>query len=490
MPARDALIEKRETRTSGRTMGQACCAGVAPARRGTDLLSLLPGLLATADWLGIAVAGFAANKLISAAATAGKIHPLAILLAATLTVDFICLFRGYSIRNVARLSGQCARAAMAWLASIVVLAGIGWLVERSDEFFSSTGQFWCLAALTHLAGARSLVHWRIRHWQRQGLLSRKVAVLGSGVSAVRLAHRLSKTNEADLVGVFVDGEVPAGLDGVSGNTDVLVSLAAAGVVDEVIVASPWDSASSMNCAIGKFAALQTVIKLEPGLSELRFAPLEFGFVADVPTLTLQRRPLLGWAGPAKRVEDVALSLVLVILLFPLLLTIAILVKLDSPGPFIFRQERFGFNNNRFTVFKFRSMHHDLEQDPRVPQARRNDPRVTRIGGILRRTSLDELPQLFNVLLGDMSLVGPRPHAAEHNEKYAALIDGYLARHRMKPGITGWAQVNGARGETESPHQMKRRLEYDLSYIANWSLFFDFKVLIMTVPTVLRGTNAY
>jgi putative colanic acid biosynthesis UDP-glucose lipid carrier transferase len=236
--------------------------------------------------------------------------------------------------------------------------------------------------------------------------------------------------------------------------------------------------------------LQTVIKIDPGLSGLKTAPIEFGFVADVPLLTVQRRPLSGWAEPAKRTEDVVTSLLLIILLAPLLLAIAILIKLDSPGPVIFKQQRYGFNNNRFTVYKFRSMRHDQEPDPFVAQARPNDPRVTRIGAALRRTSLDELPQLFNVLLGDMSLVGPRPHAAAHNERYAALIDGYLARHRMKPGITGWAQVNGARGETESPEQMRRRLEYDLFYIANWSLLFDFKVLLMTIPAVLRGTNAY
>jgi exopolysaccharide biosynthesis polyprenyl glycosylphosphotransferase len=187
---------------------------------------------------------------------------------------------------------------------------------------------------------------------------------------------------------------------------------------------------------------------------------------------------------------VVISLVALVLLAPVLVVVAILIKLDSPGPVLFRQERYGFNNNRFLVFKFRTMRHAAVEDREVPQARRNDPRITRVGGFLRRSSLDELPQLFNVLWGDMSLVGPRPHAAAHNEKYAQLIDGYLGRHRMKPGITGWAQVNGQRGGTETPQQMQLRLEYDLSYIAEWSLYLDLKVMLMTIPAILRGTNAY
>ena len=192
----------------------------------------------------------------------------------------------------------------------------------------------------------------------------------------------------------------------------------------------------------------------------------------------------------KRAEDVALSLLLLVLVAPAILLIALLIKIDSRGPVFFRQERYGFNNQRIMVCKFRSMHHEPHPDPSVPQARRNDPRLTRLGAILRRTSLDELPQLFNVLSGDMSLVGPRPHATAHNEKYARLINGYLGRHRMKPGITGWAQVNGCRGETETIDQMRQRLALDLHYIANWSLLLDLRILLITIPVVIRGTNAY
>jgi putative colanic acid biosynthesis UDP-glucose lipid carrier transferase len=173
-----------------------------------------------------------------------------------------------------------------------------------------------------------------------------------------------------------------------------------------------------------------------------------------------------------------------------MLCIALLVKLDSPGPVLFRQQRLGFNNNVFVVFKFRTMKCRAEPETTVPQARRDDPRVTRVGRFLRRLSLDELPQLFNVLKGEMSLIGPRPHALVHNEQFAALIDDYLGRHRVQPGITGWAQVNGLRGETDTLAKMQRRVEYDLAYIDRWSVMLDLRILFLTTLSVLFDRSAY
>jgi putative colanic acid biosynthesis UDP-glucose lipid carrier transferase len=464
-------------------------------RPSSDVLSLLPGLLATADWLGVVATGFAVNKALPAfGAASTEVHPLAILLAATLTADYVCLSRGYSWRPWASCTAQQARVSACWGVGLLSLAAVYWTVGRPEEFLRPAAQLWYLTAWACLLAIRSVFCWQVRRWERQGLLVRNVAVLGNAMTASRLARRLSRCGDTHLVGYFLndtkDDTDPGPRDGASGDTDLLVALATRGEVDEVIVALPWVSSSALNKTIGKFAALQTVIKIDTGLEEFKVVPLDFGFTADVPTLTVQRRPLVGWGAIVKRVEDCVLSATLLFLFAPVLLAIAILIKIDSSGPVIFRQERFGFNNNRFRVYKFRSMRHEAQPDPSVPQAKRSDPRVTRVGAILRRTSLDELPQLFNVLVGDMSLVGPRPHAAAHNEKFAAMMDGYLARHRMKPGITGWAQVNGARGETESLQQMKCRLEYDLNYIANWSLTLDLKILVMTIPTVVRGTNAY
>ena len=192
----------------------------------------------------------------------------------------------------------------------------------------------------------------------------------------------------------------------------------------------------------------------------------------------------------KRIEDVVLSALLLLLFLPLMAIVALLIKLDSKGPVLFRQLRFGFNNHPVLIYKFRSMHVAAEDDPAVRQAQKADSRVTRIGRWLRRTSLDELPQLFNVLKGDMSLVGPRPHAVAHNEYYATCIDRYLHRHRVKPGITGWAQIHGLRGETPNVEAMHERVRHDLFYIENWSVWLDLWILVRTLAVGFVHPNAY
>jgi putative colanic acid biosynthesis UDP-glucose lipid carrier transferase len=192
----------------------------------------------------------------------------------------------------------------------------------------------------------------------------------------------------------------------------------------------------------------------------------------------------------KRIEDLALGTALLLFALPLMVAIAVAIRLDTPGPVLFRQRRRGRNDSSFDILKFRTMVYVPGPERTVPQARRHDPRVTRVGRVLRRTSLDELPQLFNVLKGEMSLVGPRPHALAHGERYGALIVGYADRHRVPPGITGWAQVHGYRGETDTLEKMQHRVDHDLAYIANQSLLLDLKILVLTVRTVWRDHNAY
>jgi Undecaprenyl-phosphate glucose phosphotransferase len=213
-------------------------------------------------------------------------------------------------------------------------------------------------------------------------------------------------------------------------------------------------------------------------------------VAGTPMYSVLNRPLSGWDRVVKRSEDVILSSLLLIFLLPLMLVVAAAIRLDSPGPVLFRQSRFGFRNNLIRIYKFRSMHLACCHDPAAPQAVRGDPRVTRVGRFIRATSLDELPQLLNVLRGDMSLVGPRPHPVALNERFATIIDNYMARHRVRPGITGWAQVNGLRGETDTIEKMRLRVEHDLYYIENWSLAFDIRILLATLIKGLVGKNAY
>lgn len=212
-------------------------------------------------------------------------------------------------------------------------------------------------------------------------------------------------------------------------------------------------------------------------------------IDGIPLLAVCETPFSGMNGVLKRASDIVFASVLIALLWPVMLVVAAGVRMSSPGPIIFKQRRYGLYGEQILVYKFRTMS-VCEDRGAVTQATRDDPRVTPFGRFLRRTSLDELPQLFNVLFGSMSLVGPRPHAVAHNEEYRKLIDGYMLRHKVRPGITGWAQVNGFRGETESLEKMKRRIEYDLHYLRNWSLALDISILIRTARLVLRDTNAY
>jgi len=456
-----------------------------------DIESQLPGLLRVVDLASITALGLVTAWFLPPTKDVSLSCALAIVLGATAMVNVLQLARAYSMESIGRFPVQLTKLAIGWSAACCGVLALSVAVAEAEAFDARWAASWFGSSLLVLAVARWFASNRLQRWRSEGRSIRNIAVLGTGNQAVALARRLNEqAARVRVLGVFIEGDRLAGIFDAAGDSEHLVALAKARKVDEVVVALPWNSPGALNHILAKFAPFQVEVKIDPGIPEIDFAPTHLTLLAGVPTLTVQGRPLAGWGAILKRLEDVVLASILIVFLAPLLFAIAFLIKIDSRGPVLFRQERSGFDNRRIRVFKFRSMHHEPSPDPNVPQARRNDPRVTQLGGFLRRSSLDELPQLLNVLRGEMSLVGPRPHASVHNEKYAVLIEGYLGRHRIKPGITGWAQVNGMRGGIESIEEMKRRLEYDRFYIANWSLLLDIKILLMTVPTILRGTNAY
>jgi Undecaprenyl-phosphate glucose phosphotransferase len=222
---------------------------------------------------------------------------------------------------------------------------------------------------------------------------------------------------------------------------------------------------------------------------LRFFNRPYSKVGDIALLQANTRPIKEWSLIFKTLSDYLVASFGLLLAAPLMAAIMLAIKLDSPGPIFFKQRRRGFNQNMFRVWKFRTMS-VLEDGDEIRQAAKNDQRVTRVGRFLRRTSLDELPQLLNVLQGHMSIVGPRPHAVEHDDYYETIVSRYASRHRVKPGITGWAQVNGFRGETEIVEKMAKRIEYDLQYMENWSLAFDLKIIVLTLFKGFWHENAY
>jgi Undecaprenyl-phosphate glucose phosphotransferase len=335
----------------------------------------------------------------------------------------------------------------------------------------------------------------VGHLADRRVFTRNVVIAGAGEQAQRLFTYLERCSPRfiTVLGVFPEqGCEPRRcpyplLDGL----DNLAPYIRAHKVDDVIIALPWSSDEKILSVMTELRELPVNAYLSSDLIGFRLpfrqSPDHFG---DMPLVEVMGQPLQGWGSLQKAALDYGLGAVLTLLLLPIMAIIALAIKLDSKGPILFRQQRYGFVNKVFWIWKFRTMRHGPVPPNGTAQATRDDPRVTWIGRVLRKTSLDELPQLFNVLDGTMSLVGPRPHANDHNEEYAQLIRGYFARHRVKPGITGWAQVNGFRGETKSVEQMESRVKYDINYVENWSLFFDLKILLMTVYAAISGRNAY
>src|SRR5690606_11613964 len=262
--------------------------------------------------------------------------------------------------------------------------------------------------------------------------------------------------------------------------DQLVSEVVESGVHEVWLCLPLHEGESIKTILHALRHQTVDIRYLPDLGDLPLLNHQVGEIAGLYALDLNRTPMEGPARLVKRVEDLILGAVITVVMLPICLVIAIAIKATSTGPIIFKQYRTGINGRRFKVYKFRSMEVHDEGSGQVTQACYGDPRITRLGAFLRRTSLDELPQFYNVLQGRMSIVGPRPHALSHNEYYKDQVESYMQRHKVKPGITGWAQVNGYRGETDTLEKMEKRVEYDLWYINNWSLALDIKIIVMTV----------
>lgn len=274
-----------------------------------------------------------------------------------------------------------------------------------------------------------------------------------------------------------------------GNSSVLADYVGANAIDLIYIALPMGMQPRIIKLLDDLKDTTASIYFVPDIFLFDLIQARIDDVGGLPIVAVCETPFSGMNGFFKRASDIVLSILILIMISPVLAALAIGVKLSSPGPVLFKQRRYGLDGREIVVYKFRSMT-VCEDGPTIVQAAKNDTRVTRLGAIMRRTSLDELPQFINVLQGCMSIVGPRPHAVAHNETYRKLIKGYMIRHKVKPGITGWAQINGLRGETETVDKMKARIEYDLDYLRNWSLRLDIGIILRTVLLVFRDAKAY
>jgi putative colanic acid biosynthesis UDP-glucose lipid carrier transferase len=401
----------------------------------------------------------------------------------------------YKFEALTRFPQQLGAASLCLSAVMACLAMVGYLTKTADIFSRLWLITWFFIAYACMVVVRVIVIRRLEAWRTQGGLRRRLAIVGAGEKGKRLVRHIQAAPDSDmtLLGIFDShaspGELIEGIP-VIGNVRNLVAHAGQLDIDEIIVAVPSGNHELLSTIMGELRSVPADITLCPDTIGLAMPILGVEEVNGLGLLRIYRRPISGWDRLMKAIEDRVLAIFLLTVFSPLFLLIGLAIKIDNPGSVFFRQRRSGFNNNSFVLYKFRTMRTGTEDETIVPQARRDDPRITRVGSFLRRTSLDELPQLLNVLRGEMSLVGPRPHAVAHNVHYAELIDQYLSRHRVKPGITGWAQVHGHRGETQTIEKMQARVECDLYYIDHWSIWFDLRILLMTPFVGFVHRNAY
>ncbi|WP_411819752.1 undecaprenyl-phosphate glucose phosphotransferase [Hyphococcus formosus] len=401
---------------------------------------------------------------------------------------------GYYEYDVIATSEFAVRAVVSrWALTLLGLLAFGFALKISDNFSRVWLAAWSVTALTSVISIRLVAGVCVRRLSRDGgVFARRIAIVGATSLGKKFADQaVTSPTGISIVGIYDSGLSDSGdtnRSSIKGDLDDLAVAARNGEIDDIVIAVPRAAPEDMGRLIRRLSILPVSIAICPNIHWLDHLGGAVSEVGGVRVLSLYRRPLDGWGGILKTVEDYVFGLIALILLAPIMLVIAIAIKIQGKGPILFAQKRHGFNNAVFKVYKFRTMT-VAEDGETVTQAKVGDSRITPLGGFLRRYSLDELPQIFNVIRGEMSLVGPRPHALAHNHQYAQAIENYSGRHKVKPGITGWAQVNGFRGETSENEQMADRVRYDLAYIDNWSLWFDAKILILTIKAVVFPTNA-
>lgn len=383
----------------------------------------------------------------------------------------------------------------AWFVCIATMLVSGFVFKMTEEYSRVVLISWFVITPVVLIGWRWGCGGLCGIFRTENHYKKKTIIIGATKAGLQLAHELKKhkDNREVLVGIYDDRSVDRiGLSlpvAMRGNIDDAIHLAKSHTVQNVYIALPMEASKRIKQILNAFSDANAHVHFVPDFFTFDLMQSRFKSVGNVMTLSVYDTPFYGFTSLVKRIEDIILASIITLLISPILIFVALGVKLSSPGPIIFKQIRYGLDGKQIKVWKFRSMK-VMENSTVVKQATKNDPRVTKFGSFIRRTSLDELPQFINVITGQMSIVGPRPHAVAHNEEYRGLIDKYMLRHHVKPGITGWAQINGYRGETDTLDKMEKRVEYDLVYIQNWSLWLDLKIVFLTIFKGFVSKTAY
>ena len=459
---------------------------------------LVGGMVRLAETLILLVTGLVCLDL----PDAGWLRHLTLsALLTLLAIVTLQILNGYEPPLLRSRRAQFPRVAVAIGFAVVMVALSSALLGQLSHSFLVSLAVWAAGGCAILFALRFALGSRIRKWIRNGFMERRAVLVGGGGAAEAFIRRLEMhpDNDVRICGIFDDrndDRSPAIVAGYPklGSVAQLDEFARRARIDMLIVTLPVSAQARLLSIMRELWVLPLDIRVADSSPDLRFRSRSRSLLGDIPLLHAFDRPLAEWDMVSKRCLDLAVGLPALLLLSPLMVATAIAIKLDSPGPVFFRQKRHGFNNQIINVWKFRSLRHEASD----PAARRivthNDPRVTRVGRFIRRSSIDELPQLFNVLTGELSLVGPRPHAVQarssFDKNFTEIVDGYFGRHKVKPGITGWAQVNGWRGEIDDGTKLQKRFEYDLYYIENWSLLLDLRILAMTPISLFRSSGAY
>ena len=462
---------------------------------------VLAGLVRLVEFVLITASG-AALEIVMVGASG---HELAYVVAiASMGVLAVALFQVVGVNRVAAFRAPAPsglRIMSAWALMFLAAIAAVFFLKMGEVFSRAWLIAWFGVGLAALIVERIGVALLTRHLTRTGRLDRRTVIVGGGEAGEALLRDLSRQTNTDLriFGVFddrADDRTPDVVGGFPklGDVDDLVDFARHTRIDLVIFTLPITAETRLLQMLRKLWVLPIDIRLAAHANKLRLRPRSYSYIGSVPVLDVFDKPIADWDVVMKSAFDRIVGVLCLALLAPVLLVIALAVKLDTKGPVFFKQKRHGFNNECIEVWKFRSMFVDQLDFAALKQVTQGDLRVTRVGRFIRKTSLDELPQLFNVVWrGDLSLVGPRPHAIAAmaaERQYDEVVDGYFARHRVKPGITGWAQINGWRGVTDTPEKIQRRVEHDLYYIENWSILFDIYILLMTPFALIKAENAY
>ena len=460
------------------------------------------GCLRLAEFAGLALVGFAIAVLYIAdpRVLASTQYVVAIAGTSLLAVALFEASHLYQQKSFTVLLPNVHRLIFGWSVAIATLIASVFFLKLGPEFSRGWLAYWFAGGIAGVLAIRATAVSLAQSWANEGRLNRRAVILGAGDACNELISKFEDDPQIDIkiCGIFDDRGDERSPDSVNGypkhgDVDRLVEFARNTRIDTVIVTLPISAEDRLLSIMKKLSVLPADIRLAVNASKLRFRPRAYSYLGRIPMIDMLDKPISDWGAIAKAALDKSVALLALIALAPVMAAVAIAIRMESRGPILFRQKRYGFNNELIEVLKFRSMYTDMCDATATKLVTKDDPRVTPIGRFIRKTSIDELPQLFNVLSGELSLVGPRPHAVHAkaaDRLYDEAVEGYFARHRVKPGITGWAQINGWRGETDTAEKIEKRVEYDLYYIENWSLVFDLFILARTPLALLKSENAY